>query len=73
MRFKYTYKVFNIIQSILTALTVYNFILWIVSSLSRVRFPDPNNIPFIMNFNDMTFLFFVAIGINSCLIPILKD
>lgn len=73
MKFKYTYKVFNIIQSILMALTVYNLILWIMSHLSSVGFPDTHNIPFIMNFDDMTFLFFVAFGINSCLIPILKD
>lgn len=73
MRFKYTYKVFSIIQSILMTLTVYNLLLWIMSSLSRVRFPEIYNVPFIVNFEDMTVLFFYATGINSCLIPTLKD
>lgn len=72
-KFKYTYKVFDIIQAILAALTVYNLILWIVSFFLMVRFPEVYNESFMMSFMGMTLLFFIALGINTGFIYTLKD
>lgn len=66
MKFVYKDKHFVIVQSVLTALTVYNLILWIlaptvfISSVDTDRSISPE-----IFFGRMMLLFFTAMAINS--------